>query len=112
MGYNEKEWLCADGTKMFACEWTPEGHEPIKDVIGLVHGMGEHMGRYGHVADRLTAEGYAVIGFDQRGHGQTEGKRGHIPRYESLFEGIDNVIALADRIHKDLPLYLYGHSMG
>jgi alpha-beta hydrolase superfamily lysophospholipase len=107
------EWICRDGTRMHACEWSPDrtGQE-IKAVIGIVHGMGEHMGRYAHVAEMLGAEGYAVLGFDQRGHGRTEGKRGHVPRYEDLLEGVDSLIVAAKRDYPETPLFLFGHSMG
>jgi alpha-beta hydrolase superfamily lysophospholipase len=112
MGYKEKEWVCADGTRMFACEWTPDEPEATRAVIGLVHGMGEHMGRYAHVAERLVAEGYAIIGFDQRGHGRTEGKRGHTTSYEALLEGVDKLVAEAEQTFPGFKLFLYGHSMG
>ncbi len=76
MAYRNFELLCSDSSSRFACEWKPEDAEQIKAVIAIVHGMGEHMGRYAHVADMFTAAGYAVFGFDQCGHGRTEGKRG------------------------------------
>lgn len=112
MSYNQLEWLSADGTPLFACEWKPEQTVEIKAVIGLIHGMGEHMGRYHHVAEMLNAEGYMVLGFDQRGHGQTEGKRGHTPSYETLLEGVDIILAHAKQNYPGIPLFLYGHSMG
>lgn len=112
MKHRELEWCCVDGTRMFACEWLPQYEPSIKAVVGLVHGMGEHMGRYNHVAEMLTREGYAVLGFDQRGHGRTEGKRGHTPNYEALLEGIDLMLNEAEQRYPDLPRFLYGHSMG
>ncbi|WP_256758116.1 alpha/beta hydrolase [Cohnella sp. WQ 127256] len=112
MGYSPMEWLCADGTPMHACEWRLDQSNKPTAVIGLVHGMGEHMGRYAHVAEMLNKEGYTVIGFDQRGHGRTEGKRGHVPTYEGLLEGLDLLIAEAKRKYPELPLFLFGHSMG
>ncbi|WP_373230880.1 lysophospholipase [Cohnella sp.] len=112
MSYKQMNWKSADGTRIFACEWIPDQPIEIKAVIGLVHGMGEHIGRYIHVAQTLIEEGYAVLGFDQRGHGQTEGKRGHTPSYEALLEGIDKLLAEAQRKYPGKPLFLYGHSMG
>ncbi|MCD9025497.1 alpha/beta hydrolase [Cohnella silvisoli] len=112
MGYKEMEWKCADGTRMFACEWSPDQPEEARAVVGIVHGMGEHMGRYSHVAEMLNAEGYMVIGFDQRGHGRTEGKRGHVPAYVGLLEGVDLLIAEARTKYPGIPFFLYGHSMG
>jgi len=112
MRYEEQTWKCADGEAMFACQWLPDEGQPVKAVVGLVHGMGEHMGRYGHVAGMLVDIGCMVIGFDQRGHGRTEGKRGHTPSYEALLEGVDLLIAEARRTYPGAPLFLYGHSMG
>lgn len=112
MSHKSLEWLCADGTRMFACEWSLDTENTIKAVIGIVHGMGEHSGRYSHVAEMLNAEGYAVFGFDQRGHGLTVGKRGHTHSYEALLEGIDLMLAEAQRKYPGIPLFLYGHSMG
>lgn len=112
MKHKELEWCCVDGTGMYACEWLPQYEPSIKAVVCLVHGMGEHTGRYNHVAQMLTREGYAVFGFDQRGHGRTEGKRGHTPNYEALLEGIDLMLDEAERKYPDLPRFLYGHSMG
>ncbi len=112
MAFKELAWTCEDGTQMYACAWEPERRDAAKAVVGLVHGMGEHMGRYGHVADMLAAEGYAVIGFDQRGHGRTEGKRGHAPTYEALLEGVDRLLAEAASAYPELPVFLLGHSMG
>ncbi|MFC4600750.1 alpha/beta hydrolase [Cohnella hongkongensis] len=113
MGMSTMEWRCADRTRMHACEWRPDSVDGSpRAVIGLVHGMGEHMGRYAHLAEMLNAEGYAVIGFDQRGHGRTEGKRGHTPQYEALLEGIDLMLDAARRKYPGAPAFLLGHSMG
>jgi alpha-beta hydrolase superfamily lysophospholipase len=105
-------WICSDSTPMYACRWEPKENKTPRAVIGLVHGMGEHMGRYEHVAEMLTSAGYAVIGFDQRGHGRTEGKRGHTPNYEALLEGVDKVLEEASRTYVGSPVFLLAHSMG
>ncbi|BBI34259.1 alpha/beta hydrolase [Cohnella abietis] len=112
MSCSNMEWVCADGTRMFACEWTPDTRGEARAVIGLVHGMGEHMGRYAHVAEMFNSEGYPVLGFDQRGHGKTAGKRGHVSSYDGLLEGVDLLVAEAQRKYPGVPLFLYGHSMG
>ncbi len=112
MSCKDLEWKCTDNTRMYACEWTPDQPGEIRAVIGFVHGMGEHMGRYSHVAEMLNAEGYAVLGFDQRGHGRTEGKRGHTASYEDLLEGVDLIAAEADSKYPGISLFLFGHSMG
>jgi alpha-beta hydrolase superfamily lysophospholipase len=78
----------------------------------LVHGHGEHVNRYHHVADVFTKAGYAMQGFDLRGHGQSAGQRGHTPNYESLMNDITDFIADAQKRYPGLPVFLYGHSMG
>lgn len=112
MIHYELEWKAADGNRMYGCEWTPEPGTPIKGVVGIVHGMGEHTGRYAHVASMLAADGWAVLAFDQRGHGRTEGKRGHVPAYDALLEGVDWLLQQAAARYPALPRFLFGHSMG
>ncbi|RUS45421.1 alpha/beta hydrolase [Cohnella sp. AR92] len=112
MSYRETEWRTRDNTPMFACEWLPEDPAQAKAFIGLVHGMGEHTGRYRHVAEMLVQKGYVVWAFDQYGHGRTPGKRGHAPSYDALLEGPEYLLAEAARRYPRLPAFLYGHSMG
>ncbi|BBH24210.1 lysophospholipase [Paenibacillus baekrokdamisoli] len=112
MGSRTFQMQCTDGSQRFACEWQPENTQRVKGVIGIIHGMGEHIGRYDHVADMFTANDYVVLGFDQCGHGRTEGKRGHTVSYEALLLGIDGMLAHARHTYPDVPVYLFGHSMG
>jgi alpha-beta hydrolase superfamily lysophospholipase len=112
MHYREWDWPFGDGRKIFACTWIPEDERAVEAAVILVHGMGEHSGRYRHVAEMFTAHGFAVYAFDQHGHGRSEGKRGHIKRYEDLLDGIDRLLAEAAREFPGKPLFLYGHSMG
>lgn len=112
MAHRELAWTCKDGTRMYGCVWHPDNATAVKAVVGFVHGMGEHMGRYAHVAEMLNEAGYAVIGFDQRGHGRTEGKRGHAPTYEALLEGVGLLLEEAADRYQGLPVFLLAHSMG
>ena len=99
-----------DGVELFvhACP----SKEPPKAVICLVHGHGEHIGRYNHLAARLNDADYTFIGFDHRGHGQSEGIRGHIPSYDALLDDIEIFLAEVAEDYPDSPIILYGHSMG
>ena len=81
-------------------------------VIAIVHGFGEHIGRYEPMATLLSAEGFAVIGLDLHGHGHTPGARGYVRRYERLREDVDMLVMEARERFPDLPLFLWGHSMG
>ena len=81
-------------------------------MVCLIHGIGEHSGRYTHVAAALTKVGYALLSFDLRGHGKSQGQRGHTPSYEVLMDDIDHLLDEAARRFPNRPHFLYGHSMG
>lgn len=94
-------------------DWTLPASKPLGTVI-LVHGLGEHAGRYGEVAAHLHQWGFAVRAYDQQGHGQSAGARGDMLRPGSLQADLCRVID-DTRQHPSLqgtPLILLGHSMG
>lgn len=90
--------------------WEPQGTP--KAIVCLVHGLGEHTGRYNHVGKALTDAGYALFGFDLRGHGQSGGPRGHFPSLQTVLNDIHNFVHFQRQNHPRLPLFLYGHSLG
>lgn len=96
-----------DGATLHIRDW---GGPTARARVVLVHGLGEHIGRYGHVAEWLAARGCAVAGYDQRGHGRSSGARGVIPAPESLLQDLALVVD-ALRV-PDQPLLLLAHSMG
>lgn len=96
--------------KVFFQKWLPE--QETTGIIALVHGLGEHSGRYTHVADFFTAQGLGMIAIDTYGHGQTTGKRGHADSMEAYMEQISRLLELAKQAVSDKPVFLYGHSMG
>jgi alpha-beta hydrolase superfamily lysophospholipase len=81
-------------------------------VVVLVHGLHEHGGRYGHVAERLTASGYAVYAVDHPGHGRSPGVRGNIGSMAATVDGVDQLARLAGERHPGAPVFVYGHSLG
>jgi alpha-beta hydrolase superfamily lysophospholipase len=81
-------------------------------VILLVHGLGEHSGRYAGWAARFNERGVAVRAFDLPGHGRSDGRRGLIPLPEKVFDTIDTVIGSIATEYPGVPLFLYGHSLG
>jgi acylglycerol lipase len=99
-----------DGVQFYFQGWQPE--TPPKAVVCLVHGLGEHSGRYAHVAATLNDAGYVLLGFDLRGHGKSGGPRGHTPSYETLMDDIGRLLAEAAQRYPDQPQFLYGHSLG
>lgn len=108
--HQEGVFAGAGGVELYECSWLPEG-APRAAVI-LCHGVADHAGRYPHLAARLTAAGYALCAFDHRGHGRSAGRRLHVERFGLYAE---DLAIMRDRVaarYPDLPLYLFGHSMG
>ncbi|MEN8255117.1 MAG: lysophospholipase [Verrucomicrobiota bacterium] len=110
MPYFEFTIESCDGLKLQGRDWEPDAG--TKAVVCLVHGLGEHCGRYGHVAEAFNHAGYALVAFDQRGHGRSEGRRGQIPNYTALMDDIFQLLETAKKRHPDIPVFLYGHSLG
>ncbi len=110
MSHAEFEWKAADGLKIYAQAWEPETSP--KAVVSLVHGLGEHGGRYAYVAETLNHGGYAVLASDLRGHGKTEGKRGHSPSFEVFMDDMALLLAQTAQRYQNLPCFLWGHSLG
>jgi len=106
----DTSWDNKDGTKFYGMGWEPD--KKPKAVVCLVHGHGEHIGRYAHVGEAFSKAGYVLAGYDERGHGRTSGARGHIPSYEAMMNDIADFLELMRTRHPGLPLFLYGHSMG
>jgi alpha-beta hydrolase superfamily lysophospholipase len=78
----------------------------------LIHGFGEHSGRYGHVADALNARGVDVTSFDLRGHGESGGTRVFIERFDDYLDDVASVLENVEAASSGEPLFLLGHSMG
>ena len=98
----------ADGNSLFGMSWVPS--EP-RAVVCLIHGLGEHIGRYDHVARHFNQAGIAVYGIDQRGHGRNQGKKGHAS-CQVLWDDVESLMIEARLQHLDQPMFLYGHSWG
>ena len=79
----------------------------------IVHGASEHSGRYEHVAERWSADGYAVYALDHRGHGRSDGPRALIDRLDRAVADVDRLVAEARGASTpDCPIFMLGHSMG
>ncbi len=97
------------GLRMLRRAWLPDAPER---VLVLVHGYAEHSGRYDHVGVWFAERGFAVHAYDQRGHGRSEGARGHVDRFADFLEDLERLIAVVREAHPGLPVTLFGHSMG
>jgi acylglycerol lipase len=101
------------GLQLFR-RWWRTGGAPPTAVVVLVHGAGEHSGRYEHVAERLAADGYAVHALDHRGHGRSQGPRALIDRVDHAVTDLDALVSVAVQ-HESaatIPILMLGHSMG
>lgn len=99
-----------DGAELYVREWLPQ-EKPVRGAVCLLHGLGEHGERYAHLAEAFAAAGFACVVPDQRGHGQTEGKRGHTPLQDAVRDAEAALRETAAR-YPSVPVFLYGHSMG
>ncbi|NLR90867.1 alpha/beta hydrolase [Flammeovirga agarivorans] len=108
----EYSWQTTDKVDIYGKCWLPENDEKLKGIVCLVHGFGEHIQRYGHVANFFTSHQIGFIGYDQRGHGKTTGKRGVVPSYNDVLINVAEFMALVSEKFPDVPIYIYGHSMG
>ena len=95
---------------LIGSRWSPPG-DPTWVAV-LVHGYGEHIGRYQWVADQLTADGAVVYGHDHVGHGRSEGERVLIEDFTDVVDDLDLLVRRAREENADLPVVLIGHSMG
>lgn len=104
------DWVSSDGLTLYGRIWRPQV-EPMA-VVCLVHGLGEHSGRYEHVSVRLTSAGYAFAAFDLRGHGRSGGPRGHAQSYQVLMNDIADFLTAVRARYPQQSLVLYGQSLG
>ncbi|MGI9132418.1 MAG: lysophospholipase [Rhodoferax sp.] len=105
--------IAAGGDNIVVQDWQLSGKVPLRGVVVLVHGLGEHAGRYDHVARHLNAWGYAVRGYDQCGHGESGGAPGSLPSDTRLLDDLADIVdSTRDSMPRGTPLLLLGHSMG
>lgn len=98
------------GVTLFRRIWEPDGE--VRAVVVLAHGLGEHSGRYDHVARRLASHGFAVWALDHRGHGRSAGRRVYVERFAAYEDDLELLRCQAVEAHPGLPRVLLGHSMG
>jgi len=106
-------YTALDGDNLAVQDWPlPHGMVP-RGVVLLLHGLGEHVGRYEHIARRLNHWGFSVRGYDQYGHGESGGVRGALPSPTRLLDDLaDLVETTRAKLRPGVPLLLLGHSMG
>lgn len=106
-------FVASDGDNLAVQDWPLDPGQPLRGVVIVVHGLGEHAGRYDHVARRLNHWGFAVRGYDQYGHGESGGLRGGLTSDDRLLDDLADIVdSTRLRMKKSTPLMLLGHSMG
>jgi len=98
-----------DGLHLFTRSWPSSSP---RAVVALVHGYAEHSGRYDHVARTFTEQGATVHAYDQRGHGHSDGRRAYVASFERYLDDLDRFLDHVRAQTPDVPLFLFGHSMG
>jgi alpha-beta hydrolase superfamily lysophospholipase len=106
----EWSWTTSDGLTIHSKAWIPS--LKAKAVVCVLHGVGEHFGRYQPDGEAMAQAGFIVAGFDQRGFGRSGGRRGHTPSLEAYFDDIDRFLHEVSRRYPGIPQFLYGMSMG
>ncbi len=110
MNHIETRIQTSDHLSLYVQGWEPPGE--VRASVCLVHGLGEHSQRYAHLAQFLTEHGYSLWAFDLRGHGRSEGARGHTPTYDYLLDDIAINLESVRARYPGKRQFLYGHSLG
>jgi alpha-beta hydrolase superfamily lysophospholipase len=105
----------ADGLRIACARW--DGREPVRGVVQIAHGLGEHIGRYTGLIEYLVQAGFVVYGNDHRGHGLSATSRHEFGifgpgGFNLLVEDMARLTAIAKQEHPDTLFILLGHSMG
>lgn len=99
-----------DGLNLVLYSWPTQSN--VYATVLILHGLGEHCGRYGYLAETLANAGFAVYGFDMRGHGLSGGKRGHARGLTALASDVHLILSNIKHINNFRPVFFIGHSLG
>lgn len=98
------------GTRLYGHAWRPAS--PPRSVVGIIHGLSEHGGRFTNIADALVSRGHAVHAFDLRGFGRSSGQTGHLMSWAEYRDDMRAFLRRIASLEPGRPVFLYGHSMG
>ena len=115
--HTSTQFLGAGGVRLLLQAWLPAGPDLMEPpepsaVIAVVHGYGDHGGRYVWFGEAMAARGWAVYVYDLRGHGQSSGTRGQVKRFDDYLDDTEMYLDEVRRLQPGKPLFLLGHSMG
>ncbi len=116
--HTSAQFTGAGGMRLHLQAWLPAGPDPaaphpeVTAVIAVVHGYGDHGGRYAWLGDDMVARGYGLYVYDLRGHGHSSGRRGQVGKFEEYLEDTEVFLDEVRRAQPGKPVFLLGHSMG
>ncbi len=115
--HTSTQFLGAGGVRLLLQAWLPAGPDVMEPtepsaVIAVVHGYGDHGGRYVSLGEAMAARGWAAYVYDLRGHGQSSGTRGQVKRFDDYLDDTQMYLDEVRRLQPGRPLFLLGHSMG
>lgn len=90
--------------------WLPSNE--FKVILLIVHGLAEHSGRYTNLVNYFVPRGYAVYGFDQRGHGKSDGLRGYVDKFSNFVNDLNTFLSIVHSRQHDARIFMVGHSIG
>lgn len=112
--HTESRLAASDGTVLHLQAWRPEkaAAAPLRAIVAIVHGMGEHGGRYARLAEHFADYGIATVTYDLRGHGKSGGARVYVDRFDAYLDDTELFLTHVRQMFGPVPLFLLGHSMG
>ncbi|MCL7454189.1 MAG: lysophospholipase [Anaerolineae bacterium] len=110
MDHSEGTFQASGDVELYYQRWRPDGIP--RASLAIVHGFGEHSGRYGNVVDWFLPRGHAIYALDQRGYGRSPGSRGYVKSFAEYRQDLSAFLDLVRDAEAGRPLYLLGHSMG
>jgi len=110
MNHIEGNFRGVRNTNIYYQAWLPEGD--VRAVLLVIHGLGEHCGRYMNVVNYFVPLGYAIYAFDHIGHGKSDGVREFVERFEDYTNTLTIYYNMVKNLQPGKPLFLLGHSMG
>jgi acylglycerol lipase len=110
MSHQEDTFTGARNSRIYCQSWLPDG--PPKAVLLVVHGLGEHSGRYGNVVNYFLPRGYGLYALDHYGHGKSEGQREYVDRFSDYIDTLKIFFDQVQAAQPGRPIFLVGHSLG
>ena len=110
MHHSESTFVGSGGLSLFRQTWQDTASS--RAGMALVHGFGEHSGRYRNIVDYLVPIGIDIYSYDHRGHGRSAGRRGHVRNWSEFRDDLGRFLNLVRKENGDRPLFVMGHSMG